>query len=851
MATPPPFQDAARDFNPISFADGARAAAEQREAIVKAFPRNDWPTLPVERYAVGQGDVETFCRFVEFRSDDLGSISGGNAGKLLIYRSAKTGQWKYSDQYGSLDQAWSEVRGGFVQAFEMAGRGEWNGVSEIKALKGAGALRTKALHVYFPADLLPVYSKTHLQHYYKLVTGKDAEGSRLQTNRELLTLLRKHPKLAELSTYHLGRFLYWWADPREQVAIVKIAPGEGAMYWQECLAGGYICVGWDEVGDLRAFEDKAEFRATFNQTFQASYTTQSKRSEKANELWTLRELEPGDVVIANHGQGRVLAVGQVVEPGYQWSERPMYRHTVRVKWDTHYAQTLATPVKSWATRTVAKVPVELYQQIIGARSRAQNTDNAAIRLPQAVVDPFLAEIGAAMERKGQVILYGPPGTGKTYSARRFAVDYLLAAEGRSDRTAVLADPQRFEAEERRLSTSRTEARVFWVVANPSEWGWDRLFDDGRVEFRRGRIKKNYDLLQPDDLVVGYASNPTKRVLALARVAEVIRDGDQPRFVLKPVRRVSQGPTWEDLREDKVLAASEPMRFNCQGTLFKLTVSEAEVLFDRIAERDPSFEDPLEDAGGIGPLTRLTFHASYSYEDFVEGFRPVEASSVGLSLALQDGVFKRICRAALANPSQPYLVLIDEINRANVAKVLGELITILEHDKRGLSVTLPQSRDSLVIPRNLFIIGTMNTADRSIKLMDAALRRRFAFIECLPDLEPLKGAEINGVALDELLEELNRRIVKRVGREKQIGQSFFLQGGRPVEDAAELSRRFRYEVLPLLQEYCHDDYSELAEYLGPALVDLEAQRLDAAILEKPERLLEELDHALLGPSAETQ
>src|SRR5689334_9096999 len=99
---PSPFVDAARTFDPAPLAAGAAAAQQQREAIVRLFPRTDWPTLPVERYAVGQGDVDTFCRWVEYRSDDLGSIAGGSALKVLISRNTKTGAWRYPERYGSL-----------------------------------------------------------------------------------------------------------------------------------------------------------------------------------------------------------------------------------------------------------------------------------------------------------------------------------------------------------------------------------------------------------------------------------------------------------------------------------------------------------------------------------------------------------------------------------------------------------------------------------------------------------------------------------------------------------------------------------------------------------------------------
>ena len=254
-----------------------------------------------------------------------------------------------------------------------------------------------------------------------------------------------------------------------------------------------------------------------------------------------------------------------------------------------------------------------------------------------------------------------------------------------------------------------------------------------------------------------------------------------------------------------------------------------------AERDLSHADSATTAS-VGPLTRVTFHPSYTYEDFIEGFRPDAGGTGGLSLALEDGVFKRVCRAAQANPGRPYLLLIDEINRGNVAKIMGELLTLLERDKRGLTLTLPQSKETFSVPHNVFLLGTMNTADRSIKLLDAALRRRFAFLECMPDSELLHGAAVGELALDDFLDGLNQRIARFEGREKQVGHSYLLVDGQPVDEVEEFAARFREEILPLLQEYCYDDYATLAKFIGSELVDADAGVLDAEKVDDAEQLV---------------
>lgn len=236
--------------------------------------------------------------------------------------------------------------------------------------------------------------------------------------------------------------------------------------------------------------------------------------------------------------------------------------------------------------------------------------------------------------------------------------------------------------------------------------------------------------------------------------------------------------------------------------------------------DPARRDELraayEELRAAGQVRFVTFHQSYAYEDFVEGLRPEPLPTGGFTLVPRAGVFRQIAEDAAKSPEEHVLV-IDEINRANISKVFGELITLIEPDKRlgkaeATTLILPYSNLSFGVPANLHLVGTMNTADRSIALIDKALRRRFTFVEMMPDYT-LEGMNIEvegaGVTLAAVLERINERVEYLLDREHQIGHGWLLG----CDTKAKLDVTMRARVIPLIAEYFFENWGRTADVLG--------------------------------------
>jgi len=287
--------------------------------------------------------------------------------------------------------------------------------------------------------------------------------------------------------------------------------------------------------------------------------------------------------------------------------------------------------------------------------------------------------------------------------------------------------------------------------------------------------------------------------------------------------------------------------------YALSIIERRSLKELAIESRQHLRSRFEEYQAKGQIHFITFHQSYSYEDFVEGLKPISENGQ-LVYGIEDGIFKRICLAAqqrvqdtvdllkeeqdaalsisqelIMAKSEQYVLIIDEINRGNIAGIFGELISLLEADKRAgqteaITTTLPYSKTPFTVPANLHLIGTMNTSDKHTTPIDLALRRRFEFVYMPPLPSLLTQAMEAGVQLPQLLIALNTRIEVLLDRDYLIGHAYFIA----VRTLKDLVNLFSTKIIPLIAEYFFQDWQKVVWVIGQQFF-LDLPPVDAALV----------------------
>ncbi len=411
---------------------------------------------------------------------------------------------------------------------------------------------------------------------------------------------------------------------------------------------------------------------------------------------------------------------------------------------------------------------------------------------------------------------------------------------------------------------------WWLNANPKIWSFSDIAV-GEVQSytlynengNKRRIFQNFLDAKAGDMIIGYESNPVKQIVAIGRISA---EQDGEKLFFEKVEGLTSPIDYATLKECPELERMEYFQ-NPQGSLFKLTRGEYDFILDMIREENPVTQEAsidaytksdfldevymtekryenlvavlrnkkniiLQGAPGVGKtfaarrlawsmmgekddsrIEFVQFHQNYSYEDFMMGYKPVEAG-----FELKYGIFYRFCQKAANQPDKEFFFIIDEINRGNMSKIFGELLMLIEKDYRGTRATLAYNGLSFSVPKNLYIIGMMNTADRSLAMIDYALRRRFSFFEVEPgfDSEGFIHYQngLNNETLNELVnkvKDLNHEISldKSLGKGFCIGHSYFC--GRDVCTEEWLHSIVDYDILPMLSEYWFDDTNKLQRW----------------------------------------
>ncbi|MFC1732226.1 AAA family ATPase [candidate division KSB1 bacterium] len=591
------------------------------------------------------------------------------------------------------------------------------------------------------------------------------------------------------------------AEPPVQPGIRYwvIAPGRDASAWDEFRTESTIGIGWESIGDLKRYSDINKVKKALGDFYPGT-----NQMNNAHACWSFaNEIKQGDYVLAKQGRSRILGFGEVKSDYIFYSSRHTFKHIRKVQWIS---------TGDWTLPKGTTIPVKTLTEV-------------------TINQKFL----------------------------NFILP-LVANNGGGD----------------------GEKSYWWLNANPKQW---KLTDYKPGELQtyttnneKGHKRQKYKYFleaKPGDVVIGYITSPFKVITTLCEITKGVHETPEgPSIEFKLNEHLSSPVSFNDLKMNPELQECEPIRNN-QGSLFRVTQEEFEIIQSIIDELNPhepdispekyfiknaledlfmsenAFKDLLnllkhrkniilQGAPGVGKtfiakrlafslmgfkdenrVSMIQFHQSYSYEDFMQGYRPQDDGS----FKIKNGVFFKFCTNAARYTDKPFVFIIDEINRGNLSKIFGELMMLIEADKRGIEYAIPltyreSNEEKFYIPPNVYLIGTMNTADRSLAMVDYALRRRFSFYTLDPQFKSdkfnnfLKKRGVKSDLIKKIVENMsnvNDKIAKdekNLGPHFCIGHSFFC----PENDEEKLDEHWydrvvKYEIVPLIEEYWFDNQQE--------------------------------------------
>lgn len=762
------------------------------DEFLNVWPTSRLATMTLDEYNQA-GSKESFTYWIEARLDQLGSIWGGSAFKFGVF-SRKDNEDKksdaklsYSDTHGwysslgtTAEEAFEQMRGFVAQIADWAAKGDINAIESFAHL--GEAFKWKIAFHYQSRQtpvIVDIFKRAPLATF---VGGTAKQG---MATLQKATLAKKPEGLGILE---FGRQV-WEAWSRKNLSIWKLSHG---------------------LSDFSADERKNYLQAEQGVMHGETAKGQGDQFQKA---------PVGDLFYLCNGNDSLPLVGQFIsgpescdkgegwlqrhyrvlkrsikQGGYQGSKKgwtPNYNSTfmrVRAHDLPELETVLLKPFFGTDLGELAALAGEPIEEI---------SPSDGIALPPAPSPVTDCRLTIASFNR---IYYGPPGTGKTYT--------LMQLLKRDYETPALEIPA--EQWRKQIIAEKIAPLTWWEVITAALY---ELNEQATVS----------QLLEHPfvQAVAARSSSQNLRATVWANLqAHSIEDSKTVNYK----RRLA--PAIFDKSIDSVWQFAGDWREACTELIDLV----------ELIKKGPQTQQAVQ------RYSFVTFHQSYGYEEFVEGLRPVlnvDDDAGEVKYEIRPGIFKELCRKARQTPDQRFAMVIDEINRGNISKIFGELITLIEPDKRDplngrlppLELALAYSGDKFSVPANLDIIGTMNTADRSLALLDTALRRRFDFVPLLPDTRtaklpddphsaPLAGlvvtTEKGTIDVRRMLECINKRIEALYDRDHCVGHAY-LTALADVDDGdlrfEKLSNIFRNRIVPLLEEYFFEDWRKIRLVLG--------------------------------------
>lgn len=751
----------------------------------------------------------SFCYWLESKTHDLGSIWGGSSYKFGIYRYDKRPDqpsvivsdeeyaWYKKYKASNRDEAFEIVLKAITSIASAADKGDFQAIEDETTL--GVVVKWKIAFLYAKENLLPFYKREMLEELASHFGYQELSKAKIYKLQEFL--------MKEKGEKDLFDFYDELLDILEnekhsfKTKVWLFAPGENAHLWNECKESQTMRLGWDKIGNLSNYKNREELTKALQVAFNKEDTSFPNDSLA---LWQFaHDIHEGDIIYAKKGISKIVGRG-VVESDYYYDDTlSTYRHTRKVKW---------THIGTWDFPSNKKI-LKTLTDITKDQEFIKNLNN-------------------------------------------------IIVEGKD-----ITKPSK-------SSQPTTSSHYWWLVASPDVWKFSDikigdiqpytlLNDNGN----KRRIYQNFLDAKAGDRVIGYASTPTLQIVALGEIA---KDTDDKHLYFRKTEQLLCPIDYSLIKSYEELQDMECMAGGGRGTLFKVTEDEYQILMEIIRKENPlpatntplaysdsdflsevymSYPDLqrlkallrnkkniiLQGAPGVGKtftaerlaytlmgvidkqrVEMVQFHQNYSYEDFILGYKP----NADGGFELKHGVFYKFCKKAQNTPDKDFFFIIDEINRGNLSKIFGELLMLIENSYRGKEIKLAYTDELFSVPKNLYIIGMMNTADRSLAMIDYALRRRFSFFEMKPGfstegfkkyIASLSDERLNSII--ERIQALNDAICKddSLGSGFCIGHSYFCNQS---EFSPEwLQNVIEYDIEPMLKEYWFDDIQKYESHIN--------------------------------------